>query len=87
MTAIVVTKSASMPSSCKGHYRKVYVVDLSPDAAALGYIPPQVRQGGKHIISIVRDLGPHNVGKTDRCAFARAVKEAEQIASEYNTGK
>ena len=86
MPAIVVTKSASMPSSCKGHYRKVYVVDISPDAPT-GYIPPQVRQGGKHIISIVRDLGPHNVGKTNRCAFARAVKEAEQIANDYNTTK
>ena len=87
MTAIVVTRSAAMPASCWGRYRKVYVIDVDYWKAWDTWEPPQVRQGAKHVIRILWDSGPQSVGSTKRCGFARAVARAEQLASEFNNAR
>jgi hypothetical protein len=86
MTAIVYTASASMPSSCKGHYRIVRVIDVPYWLAnQKGWRPHAVTS--KDVLRIIRDLGPQSVGKTDRCAYAKAIKRAEALAYEYNNSR
>jgi hypothetical protein len=84
MTAIVVCRSAAMPSSCMGKYRKVYVVDVDYWKAWGDWEPPQVRSGARHVRRIVWDSGPQGVGKTERSAFARALKRGQELAQEWN---
>ena len=84
MTAIVVSKSASMPSSCRGIYRKIYVVDVDYWMTWNGWEPPQVRDGAKHVRRIIWDSGGQSVGKTARCAFQRALARGHEIAAAWN---
>ena len=81
MTWIVMTASAHMPSSCKGKYRKIALVDvIEPD-----YRPGRIDARDKKITQVIQ-WGNHNVGKTDRCAYAVALKKAEAHAAELNAG-
>ena len=80
-TAIVVTRSAAMPSSCRGRYRKVYVVVVPAEEAATFSAPVDART---RRITILWDSGPRSVGKTARSAYARAMLEAETMARDYN---
>lgn len=39
MVAIVYTSAAAMPQSCMGTYRRVYVIDVAPEHAAVAIRP------------------------------------------------
>ena len=83
MVAIVYTSSASMPSSCNGHYRKVYVIDVPYWLAwQKDYKPRAVN--AKEVLRLIRDFGPQSVGKTERCAYQQAIKHATELAYQYN---
>jgi hypothetical protein len=86
MVAIVDSKAAGMPSSCKGHYRIVRVLDVAYDLAAqhqLGkWKPSSVRD--KAVKRVIWDSGPQSVGKTARCGFQRALVRAHELAAAYN---
>ena len=85
MVAIVVTKSASMPASCRGIYRRVAVVDVDYWLAwDTSYQPREISLRCKGVNRIVFDLGPQSVGTTLRCAYQRALVRAHQIADDYN---
>jgi hypothetical protein len=36
---------------------------------------------------VLRDYGPQSIGKTERCAYQKAIKAAEQFAEEYNNSR
>jgi len=79
----VVTKSEKMPSSCWGKYRQVAVVELEP-----GYSSDDVTmisERAKAVRRIVEHWGRLNVGISSRCAYARAVTEAEEICAQLNS--
>jgi len=80
---IVMTSSANMPSSCRGRYRNVAVVQLTQEATARNLLPSRIDARDKRIVRIAH-LGHHSVGSTDRCAYAQAVKRAEAMAYERN---
>jgi hypothetical protein len=86
MVAIVDSKSASMPSSCKGTYRWVRVLDVPYWLAwqhDMGqWAPVSVRD--KNVLRVIREFGPCSVGKTERCAFQKALTAAREVAQQYN---
>ncbi len=87
MVAIVYTASASMPSSCKGNYRKVYILDVPYWLAAqhqLGKWAPRACNS-KEVHRIIRDYGPRSVGKTERCAYQQTLKEARETVMNINS--
>ena len=88
MVAIVVTKSASMPSSCRGNYRKVAVVDVPYWLAwDKNWQPREISERCKDILRVIRNYGPQSVGKTERCAYQQAIKAATALAAEYNNSR
>ena len=80
---IVMTACAAMPQSCKGRYRRVVLVQLNQHFAAHGLRPAMISERARGVLRIV-DMGKHNVGVTDRCAYARRLAEAERRAYELN---
>ncbi len=78
---IVMTASAKMPSSCKGHYRRVGVVELAPGTTEY---PKMMIDRAKGIARIVETWERLNVGKTERSAYAVACREAEALAARLN---
>jgi hypothetical protein len=83
MTAIIYTACASMPSSCRGTYRNVYVIDVhykrawNPD-----YRPTSIRS--KEVLQIISSWGPCSVGKTERCSYQRALAAAREVRDRWN---
>ncbi len=80
MTHIVMTASAHMPSSCKGTYRRVAVVEVADPANP----PKMISERAKGVVKIVRIWERLNVGKTTKCAYAVAFAEANALAAELN---
>jgi predicted carbohydrate-binding protein with CBM5 and CBM33 domain len=80
---IVMTSSAKMPSSCWGRYLNVALVQLNQHYAAHGLIPAMISENARGVLRI-RHLGHHNSGSTDRCAAARVIARAEQMAQDLN---
>ena len=77
---IVMTSAARMPSSCWGRYRHVAVVET--DGVNM---PSQIHPRHKAVRKIVAVWSRCNVGRTYRCAYARALVEARQLAARLNT--
>ena len=78
---IVMTAYACMPNSCWGTYRRVAVVET--DGIKM---PKQINARRRDVVSIVRTWERLNVGSTDRCAYRKAMAEAQRIAREMNAG-
>jgi hypothetical protein len=66
-----------MPSSCKGRYRRVAVLEVP-----IGVETAIIRNSTN--VRIVETWEGCNVGKTDRCAYAIALSEAEKLAEKLN---
>ena len=76
---IVQTASAHMPNSCRGQYRRVAVMEINQGAA-----PTMISERARGVIRIVRTWEKQHVGKTPRCAYRRALADAETLASSLN---
>ncbi len=82
---IVMTAAACMPAKCWGTYRRVAVVELDsslPD----GERPRMISARARGVARVVETWERRNVGTTDRCAYARALAEAEALAAELERG-
>lgn len=77
---IVQTASAYMPSSCWGVYRRVGVLEVD---LGLRHVS-QISERARGCARVVRTWERLNVGKTARCAYDRALDEAERLAAELN---
>lgn len=80
---VVMTSSAQMPSSCRGRYRRVALVQLCQEYTAKNLRPAMISDRARGVLQ-VRDLGKHSVGRTDRCAYARALASAAAMAEQLN---
>lgn len=80
---VVMTSAANIPSSCWGRYRRVAVVDVLYYDWNRGIKPAMISERAKGVYRLI-DLGNHSVGKTDRCAYKRALARAEAMARELN---
>lgn len=78
---IVLNKSAAMPSTCWGRYRRVGVVELRPDAVGE---PTMLSSRSRQIKRVVKTWEKLNVGSTERCAYRKALFAANQLAAKLN---
>lgn len=78
---VVMDKATKMPSSCWGIYRKVAVVAVADDFCNT---PSMISLRARGVIEIVELWDRLNVGTTERCAYRRALAEAEALAHELN---
>lgn len=84
MKYIVMHASAKMPSSCWGTYRRVAVVELTDEYATEGKLPTMISARAIGVERLVETWEKRHVGKTERCAFRVALREAEEMADELN---
>jgi len=73
---IVQTAAAPMPNSCWGVYRRVAVLEVEPGVDHVAMISDRARG----VRRVVRTWEARNVGTTPRCAYERALAEAESLA-------
>ena len=77
---IVRCSAAKMPSSCWGKYRRVAVLEVEPGVERVSMISTRAR-GVVRVVATWEDL---NVGTTERCAYAKAMRAAQSMADELN---
>jgi hypothetical protein len=84
--AIVMEAAANMPSSCKGRYKRVAVVVIDSDVLRDfdRAFPHCISARARGVVRIVRTWEKLNAGSTDRCAYRRALDEAERLAEQVN---
>jgi len=78
---IVKTAAAAMPNSCWGTYRRVAVIEVQDGVTDVAMISSRARG----VINIVATWEKLNVGQTSRCAYRRALAEAQQMAADLNS--
>lgn len=78
---IVKTASAQMPKSCWGIYRRVGVLKVA-DGVSDADVSIDPRRRG--VLEVVQTWEKCSVGTTARCAYQRALAEAEALAAELN---
>jgi hypothetical protein len=87
---IVMTSSAKMPSSCWGQYRNVALVHINQDYTANNKYPKTISKRARGVVclstmrSAIIHMGHFNVGRTLRCAYSRALAEANRRADILN---
>jgi len=79
---IVMSASANMPSSCWGKYGRVAVVELEEGWTSR---PAMISDRARGIRRVVKTWERLNIGTTERCAFARAVTDAAELAARLNS--
>ena len=77
---IVKTATAKMPSSCKGRYGRVAVLEIDDPSVD----PKMISERAKNVTRIVRTWERLFWGTSSRCAFSRALAEANRLAAELN---
>ncbi len=78
---IVQTAAACMPGCCKGTYRRVAVLELEPGFEGT---PKMISSRARGVRRVVATWERQNVGSTERCAYARALAAAEEMADDLN---
>lgn len=78
---IVMTAAACMPATCKGTYRRVAVVQVfDPEVK-----PKMISERARNVRRIVKTWERLNVGRTDACAYRKALAEAQEMANNLNS--
>jgi len=80
-TYIVQSATANMPSSCWGRYGRVAVLEVD---SMMRTSVSMISERARGVIRVVRTWEKLNIGKTERCAFERAIAAAEELAQELN---
>jgi hypothetical protein len=75
---VVVSSAAAMPNSCWGVYKRIGVLEVAADADENRLTIDARRKG---VIRIVTTWERLNVGRTERCAYQRALAEARELAA------
>jgi|TARA_Y100000034_G_C6699139_1_gene308240 hypothetical protein len=79
---ITQTATAHMPNSCWGRYGKVGVLEVEDGIDRVSMISDRARGA----IRVVEVWDRQFWGKSNRCAFAIACREAEALAASLNGG-
>jgi hypothetical protein len=77
-----MTASAHMPSSCKGRYRKIALVEVADPAD----MPARIDVRDHRVLQVIQE-GNYHVGKTKRCAYQRALEDAQVECERLNAVK
>jgi hypothetical protein len=81
-TYIVMTASAKMPTTCWGRYGRVAVVRLEDGFEGT---PKMISERARGVEEVVALWDRQHIGSTTRCAFSRALAEAEAMCEELNS--
>lgn len=68
-----------MPSTCWGRYARVAVLEVE-----VGTHPTMISERARGVVRIVETWEKLNVGTSERCAYQRALAEAEELAADLN---
>lgn len=71
---LIQTSSAHMPNSCWGRYRNVAILEV--DSILRRHVS-MISDRARGVVEVYQHLGHHHVGTTDRCAYAKALAQAE----------
>lgn len=71
----IIISQAKMPATCWGRYYRIGLVRYPAD----GHTPKIIRGSSKRGHEVLRTWEKLNAGTTSRCAFERALAEAEEI--------
>lgn len=79
---IVMTSSAHVQGKAArfGRYRNVAVVELDDT----GVMPKMISSRAHGLKQIVRHYGSRSVGRTERCQYAVALREANELVARLN---
>lgn len=85
--AIVMSASCTPSANCWGRYKRVAVVVVDQEVLReLGReLPSSISKHAKGVVRIARIWENLNVGKTARCAYQRALVEAQELADKLNS--
>jgi hypothetical protein len=78
---MVMTAAAQMPATCRGMYKRVAVLEVLKGSA-----PKRIDARDRAVIRIVKTWERLDVGRTERCAFNKAVAAARALAAALNKG-
>lgn len=82
---IVRSASAWMPASCEfGNYARVGVLELNDGFTAKDVT--MISDRARAVKRVVETWERLNVGKTERCAYRRALRDATDLCDALNTG-
>ena len=81
---IIMQRSAKMPVSCWGRYGKIAVVRLQDGFEGE---PAMISARSRGVAEVVQIWDRLHVGTTDRCAYYKALREAEALCAELNGGE
>lgn len=84
--AIVMEASTTPSANCWGKYKRVAVVVVDADVLREfdRAFPACISARARGVVRIVRTWEKLNVGTTDRCAYRRALDDAEELAEQIN---
>lgn len=84
--AIIMTASTTPSARCWGKYKRVAVVVVDRDVlrAEGRELPSSISRHSRGVIRIVQTWENCNVGTSERCAYQRALVEAERVATAVN---
>lgn len=71
---VIVSKCAKMPSSCWGKYRRVALMRVTHE-----WRNTMISPRAKGVVEVVCTWEKLNYGKTNRCAYRRAMIEADAL--------
>lgn len=82
---LVMTSSAQVKGLARkfGKYRNVAVVEVQSGFDR----PKMISERARGMLRIVRHYGSCSVGSTERCQYAVAMKEAEELCARLNAEK
>jgi hypothetical protein len=80
---VVQIASANMPNGCWGAHARVAVLEIEPGTRA-DFKPTMISERARGVARVVETWERLNVGKTERCAFRRALAAAERLAADLN---
>ncbi len=75
---IIQTATAKMPGSCWGRYGKIAILRVENGVKRVSMISKRAK-GCLEVVCVWDRL---HIGRTDRCAFSRAMRDAEEMLAE-----
>jgi len=76
---VVLTAMAKMPQSCWGNYGRIAVCEMKK-----GVRPKMISERAIGMVRIVETWERLNIGKTSKCAFQKAMKQAKEMTLKLN---
>ena len=80
---IVMDRSAAMPNSCWGRYRRVGVVELTPDAQREGRTPKILSDHSRDVVRVV-EIWERRFEGRHWGAYQSALVEAKALTEKLN---